>query len=275
VITATTSVAVVIGSPVRHSLSPVLHNAAFAALAVDWVYVAHEVSPGGADAAVRAMRTLGLGGMSVTMPHKEQVAACVDRLEPAAAALASVNTVYRDKGRLVGASTDGDGWISSLGECGITVSGARLAVVGAGGAARSIVDAATRAGVERVTVVNRTRSHAEAAAALAGDKGQIGTHADIAAADIVVNTTSIGLGGNEMPFDAAHLRAEQIVADIVYHPRRTALLAAADAAGCRTVDGLGMLIHQAALQQLHWVGAMPDVAVMRAAAEAELARQGR
>jgi shikimate dehydrogenase len=271
-ITAGTRVAAVIGSPVRHSLSPALHNAAFAAAAVDWVYTAFEVAPGQAGAALAAMRALGLGGLSVTMPHKDDVAAAVDVLSPAAAALRTANTVVRGAdGRLEGHSTDGEGFVASLREAGIDPSGAAVAVLGAGGAARSVVDALARAGAASVAVVNRTPAKAAVAAALAGSAGVVGAREHVAAADIVVNATSVGMASDALPVDPALLRAGQVVADLVYHPLDTALLVAARAAGATTVDGLGMLVHQAALQQQLWLGALPDVAVMRAAALHELA----
>lgn len=266
-------VAAVIGSPVQHSLSPALHNAAFRAAGLDWLYVAFEVAPGAATAALDAMRTLGLGGLSVTTPHKEQVAASVDTLDPAAAALRSVNTVaWSADGRLLGSSTDGDGFVAALVESGSVLAGSSVTVVGAGAAARSVVDALGRAGASEVVVVNRTVERAVAAAALTA-VGRAGSPADIAAADIVVNATSVGLGSAELPFDPALLRRGQVVADLVYHPLETALLRAAAAAGCRTVDGLGLLVHQAALQQQLWTGHRPDPAIMRAAALAELARR--
>jgi shikimate dehydrogenase len=264
----------VIGHPVAHSLSPALHNAAFASLGIDWVYVAHDVAPGAADAALAAMRTLGLGGLSVTMPHKTQVAECVDRLDPAAAALRSVNTVsVADDGALVGHSTDGAGLLASLRAAApdVSVDGARVVLLGAGGAARAISDAFGRLSIGELVVINRTASSAEVAASLAHGCGRVGTAADITDGDIVVNTTSVGMGTDELPCDPRLLRPGQLVVDIVYHPLRTALLAAAAAAGCRTVDGLGMLVHQAALQQQLWHGGKPDAAVMRAAAEAQLA----
>ncbi len=276
-ITAGTRVAAVIGSPVRHSLSPALHNAAFAAAGVDWVYTAFEVAPGQAGAALAAMRALGLGGLSVTMPHKDDVAAAVDVLSPAAAALRTANTVVRGAdGRLEGHSTDGEGFVASLREAGIDPSGAAVAVLGAGGAARSVVDALARAGAASVAVVNRTPAKAAVAAALAGDAGVVGGREHVAAADIVVNATSVGMGAvdgaaDALPVDPTLMRAGQVVADLVYHPLDTALLVAARAAGATTVDGLGMLVHQAALQQQLWLGVLPDVAVMRAAALHELA----
>lgn len=273
--------AAVIGSPVRHSLSPVIHRAGFASLGIDWTYAAFDVPDGRGVDAVAAMRTLGIGGLSVTMPHKAAVAAAVDRLDPAAEALRSVNTVAWDGEELVGSSTDGAGFVAALDEAGIDVAAARVAVIGAGGAARSVVDMLGRAGTGDITILNRSRDHAEAAAQLAS-AAAVGIVSDVTRADIVVNATSVGMGvdprdagDDDLPCRADLLRPEQIVVDLVYHPLRTAWLAAADAVGARTVDGLGMLVHQAALQQLRWVGAMPDVAAMRAAAEGELARRSR
>jgi shikimate dehydrogenase len=264
-------VAAVIGHPVAHSLSPALHNAAFAAGGLDWTYVAFEVAPGAGVAALDAMRTLGIGGLSVTTPHKEAVAAAVDELDPEAAALRSVNTVSWDgHGRLVGHSTDGDGFVASLVAAGVDVAGAAVAIVGAGAAGRSVVDALGRSGAADVAVINRTPAQAAEAAALSA-VARVGATADIASASIVINATPVGMGTAELPFDPALLRAGQVVADLVYHPLQTALLVAAGAAGCTTVDGLGMLVHQAVLQQLIWTGVRPDPAVMRAAAEAELA----
>jgi shikimate dehydrogenase len=283
VISGATRVAAVIGSPVHHSLSPALHNAAFAQLGLDWVYVALHVEHGEAQRAVDAMRVLGLGGMSVTMPHKEAVALAVDELDPAAAALRSVNTVVpRSDGTLVGHSTDGAGFVASLLEEGHAVAGRSVCVVGAGGAARSIVDALAREGAASIVVLNRTAATAEEAASLAGRVGRVAASAsEVRDADIVVNTTPVGMGGagspvsDPLPIDPQLLRAGQVVADIVYHPRRTALLAAASAAGAATVEGLGMLVHQAAIQQRLWHGRSPDTAVMRAAADHELAARGR
>jgi len=273
-ISGATRLAAVIGSPVRHSLSPALHNAAFAQLGVDWVYTALEVAPGRAQAAVDAMRALGLGGMSVTMPHKEGVAQAVDSLDPAAAALLSVNTVVpQADGSLKGYSTDGAGFVASLVAQGVPVAGQSVCVLGAGGAGRAIVDALARAGATRVVVVNRTFSAAEQSAALAGAAGSVGTAADLREADLVINATSIGMGTDDLPCDAAFLHRGQAVADIVYHPRDTALLRAARTAGATVVEGLGMLVHQAALQQQLWHGLVPDVAVMAAAAERELAER--
>ena len=271
-ITGATRLAAVIGSPVRHSLSPALHNAAFEAGGLDWRFVAFEVAAGGAKDAIAAMRTLGIGGYAVTMPHKADAATAVDEIDGAAAALQSVNTVVlRADGSTLGVSTDGLGFVSSVLAEGVELAGRRVVVLGAGGAARSIVDALGRAGVADIAIVNRTAANAVGVCELAV-AARVGTAADIAGADVLVNTTSVGMGTDELPIDATLLHDGLTVADIVYHPRRTALLAAAEAAGASTVDGLGMLVHQAVLQQELWTGASPDPSVMRRAAEAELAR---
>lgn len=272
-ITGATRLAAVIGHPVAHSLSPALHNAAFEAAGLDWRFLAFDVAPGGAQDAIAAMRTLGIGGLAVTMPHKADVAAAVDEVDDAAAALQSVNTVVlRADGTTVGASTDGQGFVASLAAEGVDLAGRRVVVLGAGGAARAIVDALGRAGVDDIAVVNRTEANAVAVAELA-PMARVGAVGDVARADVLVNTTSVGMATAEVPIDPASLHDRLAVVDIVYHPLRTALLAAAEAAGAATVDGLGMLVHQAVLQQELWTGTAPDPAVMRAAAEHELARR--
>lgn len=271
--------AALIGSPVEHSLSPAIHQAAFDAAGVDWTYVAFDVAAGRAAEAIAAMRLLGIAGLSVTMPHKHDVAVAVDRLDPAAAALGSVNTVSWDGDDLVGSSTDGAGFVAALTEEGIDVRGDAVAVIGAGGAARSVIDALGRAGVASIRVVNRTPERAASASALAA-VAAVGTLDDVASADIVINASSVGMGVDpdvateaDLPCAPGRLAEHQVVVDLVYHPLQTAWLQRAAALGARTVDGLGMLIHQAALQQLAWLGHRPDVAVMRRAAEAALAER--
>lgn len=273
--------AAVIGSPVAHSLSPAIHRAAFAAAAVDWSYVAFDVAEGRSADALSAMRLLGIAGLSVTMPHKEEVARAVDRLDPAAQALGSVNTVSWNGDELVGSSTDGAGFIASLGDAGIAVSGARVAVIGAGGAARSVIDALSRSGSPDITVLNRSADRAEAAAGLAS-AASVGIPSDISRADIVINATSVGMGVDpdqateaDLPCSPELLRDGQIVADLVYHPLETAWMRSAAVLGARTVDGLGMLVHQAALQQQIWLGsdAVIDTGAMRLAAETALSQR--
>lgn len=266
-----TRLAAVIGDPVRHSLSPLLHNTAFAALDLDWVYVALEVAPGGAAAALDAMRTLGIAGLSVTMPHKEAVAAACDELTEEAAALRAANCVVNDGGRLIGHNTDGDGFLAALAaELDLDPAGRRCVVLGAGGAARSIALALARAGAGEVAVVNRTASRAHEVAALLGPVGRVVGPDDLASvmagAELVVNATSLGMGTDgAVPLEVALLRPEHVVVDIIYRPLVTPLLAAARALGCRSANGISMLVHQAAIAFTHWTGQPAPVEAMTAA----------
>lgn len=271
----TTRTAAVIGNPVRHSLSPPIHNAGFRALDLDWVYVAFDIAPGRAAEAVAAMRSLHLGGLSVTMPHKADIAASLDRLTPQARMLGAVNCVAWDQGELVGHNTDGGGFVDSLEhETGVPVSGQRCLVVGAGGAARAVVLAMAEAGAAEVAVLNRTQRKAHSAAELAGSVGRVGSAADVREADIVVNATSVGMdgttGAGRLPVPEDQLRDGQIVADLVYHPFVTPLMIAARAAGATVVGGVGMLVHQAARQFELWTGHAAPIEAMGDAASAAI-----
>ena len=270
--TGATRLAAVIGDPVRHSLSPTIHNAAFAALGLDWVYVALPVAPGRGGEAVAAMRVLGIDGLSVTMPHKAAVAAAVDRRTAVAERLGVVNCVFTDGDELVGDSTDGDGFVRSLAhDNSISLAGARVMVLGTGGAAKAIIEAVGRARPAELVVVSRHRERAaEVAEALAPGTGRAGGAAEAGAMDVVVNATPVGMAGGPDP-DALPLAAELLtsahtVVDIVYNPRVTPLLAAAERAGATAVGGVGMLIHQAALAFEHWTGQAAPVDAMAAAA---------
>ncbi|MCZ7536366.1 MAG: shikimate dehydrogenase [Acidimicrobiia bacterium] len=266
-----TRVAGVIGDPVRHSLSPVLLNAAFRALDLDWVYVAFEVREGAAQAALDAMRTLDLAGLNATMPHKTAVAACCDDLTPDAEVLRSVNTVVPvGGGRLLGDSTDGEGFVQSLRDAGHDPGGRRVLLLGAGGAARAVALALGREG-SAVTVAARRLDAAAAAAALA-PAGEPIAWADAAAvareADLVVNATPLGMSGDGLPLDPGS-SGRAMWWPTSSTTRSTPLsLVAARRAGASTVDGLGMLVRQAALSLERWTGERAPVGVMRAAAEA-------
>lgn len=280
-ITGATRTAAVIGWPARHSLSPTILNAAFAAAGADWVYLAFEVPEGRAAEAVAAMRTLGLGGLSVTMPHKAAVHDAVDDRTPVAADLGAVNCVFWRGDRLVGDNTDGDGFLDALRhDHGIEVAGRRCVLVGAGGAGRAVARALGAAGAAEVAVVNRSPGPAARAAALAGPAGRVAVPADVGAADVVVNATPLGMAGTgdqpgPLPVDPQALGPRQVVVDLVYHPVETPLLAAARRRGATAVDGVGMLVHQAARAFGRWTGEPAPVDAMAAAAHRELARRAQ
>lgn len=275
-ITGRTRLAVVIGDPVEQSLSPVIHNAAFSSSGVDWTYAALRVSSETLGAFIGLLRGSSISGVSVTMPHKDAVAGLVDRLDDSAAALSSVNTIVKkDDGQLVGYSTDGDGLCDALREAEVSVEGSRVLILGAGGAARSIVDAMARNGSDTILVHNRTVAKAQRLVPLAQGRGTVVSGDDLAAAirdsEIVVNATSVGMGQPESPLPDGALGPKHVVVDIVYHPLRTVLLQQAERSGCRTIDGSRMLIHQAVRQQFLWTGRRPDVTSMTRAARRALA----
>ncbi len=264
-ISAATTVVGVVGDPVAHSLSPRLHNAAFAELGLDWVSVGFPVPAERAHEAFAGAAALGIRGLSVTMPHKEAAARAADRLGPEAERLGVANCLVFEGGTIVGENTDGPGLVAALrrGE-GFDPGGRRCLVVGAGGAGRAVVAGLADAGAASVVVVNRTRARAEAAAALAGPSGRVGTAEDVHSADLVVNATPLGMTdtSGRWPLDPAQLHADQLVVDLVYEPRRTPWLEAAEAAGATVANGVGMLVHQAGLQITRWTDRPAPVEAM-------------
>jgi shikimate dehydrogenase len=268
---AQTALVGVIGDPIRHSLSPLLHNTAFAALGLDWVSVAFPVPPGEAAAVLRALGPLGVAGLSVTMPHKTAVAAGLERLSPVARRLGAVNCVVNRAGTLEGENTDGQGFLDALGRgAAFDAAGRRCVVIGAGGAARAVVLALADAGATEVVVVARRPEPAAQAAELAGGRGRVGSARDAPEADLVVNATPVGMAGEGSSASivpAAVLSAGQVVVDLVYRPAETAWMRGAAERGARVVGGLGMLVHQAAAQLELWTGRAAPVEAMWAAAE--------
>jgi shikimate dehydrogenase len=272
-------VAAIIGLPVSQSLSPAMHNAVFHHRDCGWTYIAMEVQ---SDAVENVLRTLGgknIQAFSVTMPHKETVYKLLDsvnsgigEVDESGISARSVNTISVRDGRLIGSNTDGDGCCNALEQAGVQIEGVRAVVVGAGGTARAIVAALGRRGALDIAVINRTEAHALDAVSCA-TTARIGSFDDIAQANVVINATSVGMGDTQSPIEAKYLHANLVVLDCVYHPLETTLLHDASLAGASTVDGLWMLVHQGALQQLAWLGDMGDIHIMRQAALDELARR--
>jgi len=279
-ITGRTQLAAVIGSPVRHSLSPVIHNAAFRAHDVDWVYTAFEVPSASATAAIDAMRVFGMAGLSITMPHKELVMPALDAVDEQARVVRAVNTVVRDdSGRLIGHNTDGIGSVDVLRDAGAQTD--HVAVVGAGATARAVIAALAASGA-RVLVANRSADRL-ADAVKVGNAVRPGSTSAVDVVEVgdcrtIVNATPLGMAGvapGELPFGVEGLGASHCVLDVVYHPLETPLVREARRRGCQVVDGLDMLCAQAARQQELWLGHRPRTDLMRAAALDELAKSQR
>lgn len=260
----------VLGWPIEHSLSPVIHNAAFEALGLDWAYVPLPVAPGAVPTALAGLTALGLAGANVTMPHKEAVADAVNRLSEDAERLGAVNTIQIAGNDTVGHNTDAPGFARFLErDAAFDAAGKTALVFGAGGAARACALALARAGLRRLVVALRVPARAkDLEAALDGLSTTVEVVAfDDAAAttvDLIVNATPLGVHGETLPVPA--LEPTTLVVDLLYRPMLTPLQHAARAAGVSAFGGLGLLLHQAALSFEIWTGRPAPLDVMSAAA---------
>ena len=275
----------VIGYPLSHSISPPVHQAALDHLGIDARFEVWETLPSDLPALIDRMRTPGFMGASVTIPHKETVAALMDGLSPVAAAIGAVNCIAYAGGRMVGHNTDCDGFITALGRCaGFSPAGRSVLLIGAGGAAKAIGHALLGEGAASLTIANRTRARAEALAAdLSGDVVAVSLDpSDLAGpaggADLIVNSTSVGMSSGERagdcPIAPGLIPAASVVNDIVYSPPETPLMRAGRARGARVLGGLPMLIYQGAAAFELWTGREPPVEVMLAAGERALGMRG-
>ncbi len=260
-------IAGVLGWPVGHSRSPRLHGFWLTQHNIDGAYIPLPVAPQNFERAVRALPLLGFAGANVTVPHKEAAARLADRVEPFARRIGAVNTlVFAADGSIAGSNTDAFGFIENLRQSasGFTARRGPAVVLGAGGSARAAIVALLDDGVPEIRLVNRTRARAqEVAGELAGPITVVDWAERAAALDgaaLLVNTTVLGMTG-QAPLDIAldALPAAALVTDLVYVPLRTALLERAAARGNPTVDGLGMLLHQARPGFAAWFGVMPEV----------------
>jgi shikimate dehydrogenase len=254
----------ILGWPVSHSLSPAMHNAAFAAMGMNRAYV--PLPSTDVPAALAGLKALGLRGASVTIPHKQAVIPHLDRIDPVAAKIGAVNTLVIDHdGAITGYNTDWLGANRALAEA-ISLAGATVLLIGAGGSARAIGFGLIEAGA-RVILANRTVATAERLAADLGCQAISLAEADSVAAEALINATSVGMAPtlDACPLDPAGLSRFSAVMDIVYAPLATKLLTLSAAAGCRTVNGLAMLLYQGAAQFELWTGEKAPIEVMRAA----------
>ncbi len=268
-VSATTTIAGVIGDPISQSLSPTIWNAGFRAIDLDWEFVAFPVKAGEVAIALDGIRALGVAGVSVTMPHKTDAATACDELDATASVLMSANLVRVKGGKLLGSSTDGAGFMGSLREHGIDPAGSQVVVMGSGAAARAIIHSLGEAGAT-VTVIARREEAARAAAKLApGCATETFENLDaaVAKADLLVNATSLGMGSGSDEVVVSDLALAQLrmVLDIVYYPAETSLLRQARGLGVVGVNGLGMLIHQAAAAFVSLTGVPAPLKEMRIA----------
>ncbi len=258
-------VAGVMGWPVHHSRSPRLHGYWLRELRIDGLYIPLPVRPDRLGSALSALRDLGFAGCNLTIPHKEAALEFMDELSETAQRLGAVNTVVVQDGRLYGDNSDGFGFAAHLEAAAPGWPADRPALVlGAGGAARAICNALLDRGVPEIRIANRTLAKAEALRQVFGERIQPvpwnTRDAELADAGLLVNSTSLGMTGqNPLEINLKQFSADGVVYDIVYAPLQTDLLTQAAARGCRTVDGLGMLLHQARPAFAAWFGVEPEV----------------
>jgi shikimate dehydrogenase len=265
------SFAGVLGWPLTYTLSPVIHNAAFRKVGLDWVYLQWPVPPEELGDAVAGLRALGAMGASVTMPHKEEIVKLLDGLSGDARALGAVNTIHRLGHRLIGHNTDVDGFRAFLEEdAGVDLEGKSCLVLGAGGAARAVVKALSDLGAARIAVAARTPERGEEVTAQVGhgesrvcDWNEASAEAE--AADVIVNATPVGMREGD-PLPGTSFNSGQVVVDLVYDPPSTEMVERARSAGADAWGGLGMLVHQAAAAFRIWTGQDPPLETMSAAA---------
>lgn len=273
-IAGTTKICGIIGDPIEHTMSPVMHNAAFRHLGLDCVYLPFRVGKEAVGRAIEGVKALNIRGLNVTIPHKTAVIPYLDGLDPMAERMGAVNTIVNDNGILTGYNTDAAGFLRALQENKIEPRGANIVVLGAGGASRGISFLLAENGAD-LTILNRSRERAEDLAsqvstatktdvkALALDEENLSLALE--GANVLVNTTRVGMvpDVNQTPVPSGRLRPDMAVFDIVYNPVKTRLLADAEAVGAQTIGGLEMLVWQGALAFTLWTGQAAPVDLMR------------
>ncbi len=275
------------GYPVGHSVSPSIHNSAFSEAGLDWIYLAFSVKPEDLAAAFTGFQSLGGRGLNITIPHKQEVMCLLDEVSEEARLIGAVNTVSFRAGRALGYNTDGPGFIRALSEeRNFSLAGKRVCLVGAGGAGRAVAVQAALSGIDCIAIADLDRDRAEELSdwinrKIGSDLSlvlQTGTREGddlISGADLVVDATPLGLYEDDpISFDPALLSRGTLVMDLVYNPIETPLLKMARESGINAINGLGMLIHQAALAWEIWTGEPAPIEVMKKAAGATLYQPG-
>lgn len=270
-ITGHTQLIGLLATPIRHSKSPMMHNTAFEALGLDYVYTAFDFPPEGLEAAVAGLKALGVVGWNVSMPYKTAIIPMLDEISEVARLCQSVNTVINRDGKLYGTCTDGTGWMRSLADRGIDIKGKKITVLGCGGAATALSIQAALDGVAEISIFNasdgffsraeenaeKIRSHTSCVANAypLEDLGRL--RMEISESVLLCNATSVGMGkleGQSIITDPTMLRPDLICTDVIYSPEETAFLKLAKEVGCPTLNGLGMMLYQGAEAFRLWTG---------------------
>lgn len=276
-VTGDTKVLGILGYPVGHTLSPLMQNAAFEALGLDYAYLPFKVHPEELGAAVKGIRALGIIGVNITIPHKEQVIPFLDEITEEASIIGAVNTIENRNGRLIGHNTDSGGYIRSLREdAGFDPNGKNILVIGAGGAARGVIAGLSRNRASGIFIANRTMEKREKLAIGFGDKfkeikftpfplSSLKDKDMLSSVDLIVNTTPLSLEGETPDIEFTLTHPHTLISDIVYSPPMTPFLKKAREAERKTLGGLGMLLYQGAISFEIWTSKEAPIAAMKKA----------
>lgn len=280
IITGHTQLTGLLGSPVAHSISPMMHNEAFAQLGLDYAYLAFDVNEEELETAIEGLRAMKIKGFNLTMPNKNRMCRLCDKLSPVAQITGAVNTVVNENGIFVGHTTDGIGYMESVKEAGLNIIGEKITVLGAGGAATSIIAQAAFDGVAEISIFNQKSKSYERMEGIISklteqtncklnlftyDSQDI-LHKELAESILLVNTTPVGMAPNiedSLITDTTMFHSKLTVSDIIYNPEETKFLRLAKEAGCKTFNGLHMLLYQGAAAFKLWTGQEMPVKIIK------------
>lgn len=271
-ITGHTRLTALLGSPVAHSISPLMHNESFRQLGLDYVYLCFDVNENTLSSAVHGLKACGIKGFNLTMPNKNKIVELIDELSPAAKLIGAVNTVVNENGRLIGYNTDGTGYMQSVKDAGYNIIGKTITILGAGGAATAICSQAALDGVEKIHIFarrssrfwDRTQKLTDTINSTLSCKVELHEQEDtstlrtsIGESTLLLNATSVGMAPNteaSVITDSSFFTKDLIVSDVIYNPRETMFLRLARQAGCQTFNGMYMLLYQGAEAFRLWTG---------------------
>ncbi len=273
-ITAQTKILCVIGYPIEHSMSPIMHNAALQDLELDYAYLAFNVPPNRLKEAVKGIKALNVKGISVTIPHKEIIIKFVGEIDSTAQKIGAINTIKNEDGVLIGKNTDAEGGRKAILDAGCEITGKNILILGAGGVAKAICYTLAK-DANKMVITNRTESRAKKLAMELKKKIKVNAEGtnnsettlkrEIKTTDILINATSVGMYPqiNKLPIKMEILHNQLFVVDLIYNPLETQLIKDAKVIGCRTLGGLDMLVNQGALAFEWWTNKKPNINLMK------------
>ncbi|HAW50294.1 TPA: shikimate dehydrogenase [bacterium] len=263
----------IIGYPLGHTLSPIMHNVCFSFLGMDWIYVPFEVKPEGLKHAIFGLSNLGVVGVNVTIPYKIEVMKYTTRISKEVEEIGAVNTIVFKDGEIIGENTDGEGFVRSLKEAGFFPKGERIVLIGAGGAGRAIGVLLAKEGVKKIAIFDVEKEKAESLKAVI-EKAyatEVVLEKETKDVRLLINATPLGMKNDDpLPIDPSYIHSGLLVCDVIYNPKKTKLLELAERKGAKIMNGIGMLVHQGALSFEKWTGIYPPTDMMRKVIEEKL-----